>query len=88
VLAGNTLLAGDELLPVYPQQNSAFGADVYGKIRVEGTGEIILVDDNVNCSCGWVESVYLPKMALRGFTVIRLICSFSSSKAVAVLLNR
>jgi len=40
---------GDELLPVYPQQNSAFGADVYGKIRVEGTGEIILVD-NANCS--------------------------------------
>jgi len=39
------------LLPVYPQQNSAFGADVYGKIRVEGTGEIILVDDNA-CSCG------------------------------------
>jgi len=30
---------GDELLPVYPQQNSAFGADVYGRFGVEGTGD-------------------------------------------------
>jgi len=35
LLAGNTLLAGDELLPVYPQQNSAFGADVYGRFELK-----------------------------------------------------
>jgi len=37
--------------PFISSTKPAFGADVLERFGVEGTGEIILVDD-ANCSCG------------------------------------
>jgi len=52
LLAGNTLLAGDELLPFILNKTLHLVQMFMERFGVEGTGEIILVDDNANCSCG------------------------------------
>jgi len=58
------------------------------RFGVEGTGEIILVDDNASCSSEGCQ-FYLPRRALRGLTMTRFICSLVlTSPGLAALLNR
>jgi len=62
LLADDTLLAGYELLPVYPQPRSASGAVSWKDSELKARVRLLsFVDDNASCSFGRLCRFILPR---------------------------